>query len=95
MNNKTVSFSLILTAALFTSPLLVSAATWTGPSSNPPNNNVSAPINVGSARQTKIGPIWSDGSTDPNSPSGFYTTGGGYFGAGLITSDLTKLSQNA
>jgi len=30
-------------------------AVWTEPSATPPNNNVSAPINVGSSPQSKLG----------------------------------------
>lgn len=33
------------------------AATWTGPTGTAPNNNVAAPINVGTASQIKDGPL--------------------------------------
>ncbi len=33
------------------------SAQWSGPTAGPPNNNVSAPINVGSADQTKTGKL--------------------------------------
>jgi hypothetical protein len=36
-------------------------ATWTEPVGTPPNNNVDAPVNVGSALQVKDGPLSVDG----------------------------------
>ncbi len=44
---------------------------WNGPVSIPPNGNAYAPLNTTSSSQTKQGSIWA---------SGFFTTGGGYFG---------------
>ncbi len=44
---------------------------WNGPISNPPQGNAYAPINTTATSQTKQGSIWA---------SGFFTTGGGYFG---------------
>ncbi len=44
---------------------------WNGPISNPPQGNAYSPINTTATSQTKLGSIWA---------SGFFTTGGGYFG---------------
>src|SRR3989344_5195872 len=37
------------------------AASWTGPTANPPNDNADAPINIGSATQVKGGSLGVDG----------------------------------
>lgn len=62
---KTLVVAVVLTLGVFT----VSA--WNGPISTPPNGNGYAPINTTSNSQTKQGSLWT---------SGFFTTGGGYFG---------------
>jgi hypothetical protein len=51
--SKTFSLCFGVLAMVFILNYLVLA--WTEPSSNPPNNNVSAPLNVGSAGQSKAG----------------------------------------
>ncbi|MEI6480504.1 MAG: hypothetical protein WCO12_03230 [bacterium] len=54
---------------------------WTGPSTTPPNGNVSAPINVGSSDQTKAGRLGTSG----------YSAGGGYppgWSGGIHTWDI-------
>lgn len=50
---------------------VLTAYAWNGPVSNPPQGNAYAPINTTATSQTKSGSIWA---------SGFFTTGGGYFG---------------
>src|SRR5258708_6597245 len=49
------------------------AATWSGPpaGTTPPNNNVDAPVNVGSTFQDKTGSVWFDGGVGINSGSKF------------------------
>lgn len=41
--------------------ITASAFAWSGPSGTPPSNNVSAPVNVGSASQTKNGSLGVNG----------------------------------
>ena len=48
----------IMVIALFFSLGLGIAYAWTGPTGAPPTNNAPALINVGSALQTKTGPLW-------------------------------------
>lgn len=49
---------ILLVAAFGAATLFVAAVSaWTGPSGTPPNNNVSAPINIGSATQIKSGSL--------------------------------------
>lgn len=45
------------------------AFAWTGPSGSPPNNNVSAPINVSSAGQVKAGDFATQGKLGAGTPS--------------------------
>ncbi|HWO07158.1 MAG TPA: tail fiber domain-containing protein [Candidatus Paceibacterota bacterium] len=47
-----------LTVVLFVAQVAMS---WTGPSGSPPNNNVAAPINVGSTEQSKNGVLGVNG----------------------------------
>ncbi len=47
---------------------------WNGPLSAPPNGNTYAPLNTTSSSQTKQGSLWA---------SGFFATGGGYFGGNV------------
>jgi hypothetical protein len=52
---KSILFPIILAIILVSGAQYVSA--WVGPSSNPPNENVPAPINVGSVAQVKTGSL--------------------------------------
>ena len=64
-NLKTLIVAIILGAGV------LSVYAWNGPISYPPQGNAYAPINTTATSQTKQGSIWA---------SGFFTTGGGYFG---------------
>ncbi len=44
---------------------------WTAPTAEPPNANISAPINVGSASQTKTGAFTLNGALDVNNSASF------------------------
>ncbi|MEK7512113.1 MAG: hypothetical protein AAB575_03820, partial [Patescibacteria group bacterium] len=43
--------------------LLNQAFAWTEPTNTPPTGNVSAPINVGTSLQSKVGPVGFNGAT--------------------------------
>lgn len=47
----------IITLGILSSPFSVHAATWVGPTTTPPGNNVSAPVNVGPVYQIKTGDL--------------------------------------
>jgi hypothetical protein len=57
----------IAVASVFISAIVTLAATWTGPSANPPGNNPDAPINVGGSAQTKTGALSIGGALSANS----------------------------
>ncbi len=61
---KSTAYSLLVAAILLGGVNFVSAAAnWTGPSStNPPAENIAAPINVGSSAQSKSGLLSLDNS---------------------------------
>ena len=78
-----LTIGLILFSAL-------TAAAWTGPSSSPPNNNVSAPLNVGTLSQVKNGNIGVNGlAVYGNSLLDWNVNGGGTL-TYLNFSDLTS-----
>lgn len=54
---RTLSFASVISALAMASV----AAAWTGPTGTPPNNNVAAPINVGTVNQVKNGNIGVNG----------------------------------
>lgn len=47
----------IITLGIVSSPFSAHAATWVGPTTTPPGNNVSAPVNVGPVYQIKTGDL--------------------------------------
>ncbi len=47
----------IITLGILSSPFSVHAATWVGPTTAPPGDNVSAPVNVGPFYQIKVGDL--------------------------------------
>jgi hypothetical protein len=57
MDTKYIQASKIIFLGLVISVGLSYVAAWTGPSSNPPNGNVSLPINAGSGGQAKAGSL--------------------------------------
>lgn len=63
-NTSSWAFQIVFTICLmvFAAALFGTIVySWDGPSSSPPNGNVSAPINTGSASQAKSGPLQVDG----------------------------------
>ena len=56
---KQLFFTLLIASVVLTTASILSA--WTGPTSIPPNNNVPAPINVGSTDQIKSASLGLDG----------------------------------
>lgn len=64
LDTSSRTFQTFFTFSLFTfSILLLGTATysWTNPSGTAPNNNVAAPVNVGSTSQIKSGPLGVNG----------------------------------
>ena len=53
--NTVSTGGLTLVALLFGTGLIASAQSWSAPTATPPGNNASAPLNVSSASQVKIG----------------------------------------
>ncbi|MCC6520799.1 hypothetical protein IT403_02340, partial [Candidatus Nomurabacteria bacterium] len=47
----------IITLGILSSPFSIHAATWVGPTTAPPGDNVSAPVNVGPFYQIKVGDL--------------------------------------
>ncbi len=77
---RTIILSLVLIAGVS----MVSA--WTGPTQAPPGGNVSAPINVGLALQSKTGPVAFKGAFETQNTTLLATLGGEVrFGSGSKT----------
>ncbi len=61
---------------------------WTGPSTTPPNGNVSAPINIGSTSQSKNGALSLGTSNPPTTGYSLDVTGAGVFSAGVASNQF-------
>ena len=61
---------------------------WTGPSTTPPNGNVSAPINVSSTSQSKNGALSLGTSNPPTTGYSLDVTGAGVFSAGVASNQF-------
>ena len=58
-SSKTFQYTFALSLLVFAIVLFAAASySWTGPTGTAPANNVSAPINVGTASQVKTGGLW-------------------------------------
>ncbi len=90
------SVRIILIATIFSLGLGVAFA-WSGPSSNPTDINVEAPLNVGSDAQTKAGYLALQdgiGVTSIIFPDGtLQTTAGGAGGSGIPVNTITSFNQ--
>ena len=69
MNEKILNFAKISTLAVLLAFGITQVSSWTAPTAVPPDGNVSAPINVGNATQTKagnltVGSLTSNGDID-------------------------------
>ena len=69
-NTSSRTFQTCFTLSLFLFSIILlgsSVYSWTNPSGTPPNNNVAAPVNVGSTAQTKSGPLGVNGLSNSGS----------------------------
>ncbi len=79
----------VLALILATGISYIQAATWTGPSATPPGSNVSAPLNVDSSTQSKLGSLWLNTSIPTANPFGLQVWGKSIFNGVFALNDGT------
>jgi len=79
-NFKIYQIFFVLIFLLFIVNIDVSKAEWTGPSGNPPDNNVTAPLNQGTTPQFKDGALHIGDSTTMGGYEFSVSNGASYFG---------------
>ncbi|MCX6716875.1 MAG: hypothetical protein NTV72_03050 [Candidatus Taylorbacteria bacterium] len=63
MKTKLISTIKVVVLALILTLGITYLYAWTGPTANPPDGNIAAPLNISSADQTKTGGITASGLT--------------------------------